>query len=116
MFVALSVHLVYLPLFLQELDQTLAALVLDLSWFIVCFDSTISASTPHIYVSALPFSPPDCLITKQYRSQFPKTLAVVSRGVQNWPASHYQYSSRTHRHRQFRRVFAKWQAVGLKLL
>ena len=73
-------------LFSQVFDEKLAAYAQDSSRFVVSFHTPISTSTPHIYVSALPFSPPDCFIAKQYRSQFPNTLSVVSGGDQNWPA------------------------------
>jgi WD40 repeat protein len=57
----------------------------DANRFVVKFDIPISASTPHIYISALPFSPADCFVAKQYRSQFSNSLSVLSGGDQNWP-------------------------------
>src|SRR6202167_3466909 len=72
---------------MQVFDVNLAAFAQDFSRFIITFDIPISKSTPHIYLSALPFSPPECLMAKQYLSQFPNTLFVVSGGFQKWPAA-----------------------------
>lgn len=58
----------------------------DARQFILTFDTPIAASAPHIYLSALPFSPPQSLIAKQYQPQFPNTISVVSGLDENWPA------------------------------
>jgi WD40 repeat protein len=70
----------------QVVHENLAAIAQDSSRFVVQFDIPISASTPHIYVSALPFSPPDCFVAKQYQTQFSNSLSVHSGGDQHWPA------------------------------
>jgi WD40 repeat protein len=67
-------------------DVDLSAFVRDARRFIDTFDTPISASTPHIYLSALPFSPPQSLVAKHYQLQFPNTLSVLSGLDQNWPA------------------------------
>jgi WD40 repeat protein len=64
----------------------LAAFIQDFSRFMLTFDVPIASSTPHIYISALPFSPLNSLVAKYYGSQFPNTLSVASGGLQNWPA------------------------------
>src|ERR1700735_2848633 len=70
---------------MQVFDVNLAAFAQDFSRFIVTFDIPISESAPHIYLSALPFSPPESMVAKQYLSQFAKRLVVVSGGLQKWP-------------------------------
>ena len=69
----------------QMFDPTLSAFARDARQFVLTFNTPISASAPHIYLSALPFSPPQSLVAKRYRSQFPNTLAVVSGLNQSWP-------------------------------
>src|SRR5882672_10374085 len=41
---------------------------------------------PHIYISALPFSPLECFVAEQYRPHFPNTLSAISGANKNWPA------------------------------
>jgi WD40 repeat protein len=67
------------------LQEELANFAEDFSRFVVNFDIPISTSTPHIYVSALPFAPLESLVGKRYRSRFPNTLNVISGGDQKWP-------------------------------
>lgn len=67
------------------MQEDLADLARDTSRFVVNFDIPISTCTPHIYVSALPFSPTESLLAKRYRSWFPRTLRVISGGDQKWP-------------------------------
>ncbi|KIM74988.1 hypothetical protein PILCRDRAFT_79445 [Piloderma croceum F 1598] len=70
---------------LQVFDTDLAAFAEDCNRFIVTFDIPITESAPHIYLSALPFAPPESLISKQYLKQF-KNRLIVSGGEQEWPA------------------------------
>ncbi len=52
------------------------------------FGGTISQSTPHLYLSALPFSPQDSIIYQTYAAEFPPTRGarVVSGRITTWPA------------------------------
>jgi len=68
------------------LEPRLSAFAQDVSKFIVNFNIPISHSVPHIYLSALPFSPSNSLIFQHYRSRIPNTLSIVLGGDQNWPA------------------------------
>jgi WD40 repeat protein len=77
-------------------DENLAAFAQDTSRFVVRFDIPILASTPHIYVSALPFSPPQCFIARQYQSQFSNIISVLSGGDQNWPPLLNIFRGHTH--------------------
>jgi WD40 repeat protein len=72
-------------LFFQVFDAELAASAQDSNRFLVQFDVPISASTPHIYISALTFSPAECFVAKHYRSRFSNLLSVLSGADQNWP-------------------------------
>lgn len=66
-------------------QEDLAVFCQDTSRFVVNFEIPISISTPHIYVSALPWAPQESLVAKCYRSRFPRTLEVISGGDQKWP-------------------------------
>ena len=47
---------------------------------------TIAKSAPHIYISALPFTPTSSHIFKHYSQMFPNTLRVKWGQLTNWPA------------------------------
>lgn len=64
-------------------DDSLAT---DMQKFVAAFASVISQSTPHIYISALPFAPRGLGVSKRYLSDYPQTLAVRNGGYDNWPA------------------------------
>ena len=66
------------------MDRNLAALVRDASRFIVTFDTAISDSTPHIYLSALACAPPTSFVVKQYKSQFANTLSILGQHGLRW--------------------------------
>ncbi|KIM74897.1 hypothetical protein PILCRDRAFT_79623, partial [Piloderma croceum F 1598] len=71
---------------IQVFDAKLSDIIRDGSRFIVNFFTPISESTPHIYLSALPFSPRDSIIATHYRSQFPNTLSIHSGQDHTWRA------------------------------
>jgi WD40 repeat protein len=50
------------------------------------FGPPVSQSTPHIYLSALPFAPKNSLVAKQYRRLFSKTLHSKTGKADHWPA------------------------------
>ena len=64
----------------------------DASRFSLTFADVISSSVPHIYMSALPFSPPSSLISKRYREQFPRTIKVLHEEAVKWPAMRFSIS------------------------
>jgi WD40 repeat protein len=43
-------------------------------------------STPHLYLSALPFAPLNSVFARHYRTNFPRTLSLESGAPINWPA------------------------------
>lgn len=52
------------------------------------FGGTISQSTPHLYLSALPFSPENSIVHQTYITEFPPSRGarVVSGRITTWPA------------------------------
>ncbi|KIM24221.1 hypothetical protein M408DRAFT_76230, partial [Serendipita vermifera MAFF 305830] len=66
-----------------NLDDLLAT---DMQKFLAAFAGVISQSTPHIYISALPFAPQCLSISKQYIRCYPQTLVVKSGGYDSWPS------------------------------
>ncbi|KAJ7151987.1 WD40-repeat-containing domain protein [Mycena filopes] len=67
-------------------NQSLAQFLQDGIAFLTEFRDPIQASTPHIYVSALPFTRPTSEVYKTFKSHFPGTASVV-RGPPHAPAS-----------------------------
>jgi len=47
----------------------------------------ISESAPHIYLSALPFTPEHSLVTQKFSSRFPNTLTVTEGRPAQWPST-----------------------------
>ncbi|KZT40292.1 hypothetical protein SISSUDRAFT_1018996 [Sistotremastrum suecicum HHB10207 ss-3] len=57
-------------------DEALIEFAFDAEKFINAFGDVITASPPHLYLSALPFAPLNSLIAKQFLPQFGNTLRV----------------------------------------
>ncbi|KAF9459713.1 WD40-repeat-containing domain protein [Collybia nuda] len=57
--------------------------------FMSAFGPVISQSVPHIYLSALPFTPTTSLVSQRYLSRFPQTLSLQTGRVTDWPAIQY---------------------------
>ncbi len=47
----------------------------------------MAKSTPHVYLSTLPFAPTCSLVSMHYSSMFPRTLCVKSGRLSYWPSS-----------------------------
>jgi len=58
----------------------------DMQKFVSTFANVISQSTPHIYLSALSFSPQNSHVSKQYMGNYPQTLRIESGGLSSWPS------------------------------
>jgi WD40 repeat protein len=65
-------------------DASSAAM--DVQRFIQLFAGIILHSTPHLYVSALPFSPVNCALSRTFSARFPNSLRVASGRDVNWTA------------------------------
>jgi WD40 repeat protein len=66
--------------------KDVSLIAIDTQRFIQVFGSIILHSTPHLYVSALPFSPANSPLSRHFSVQFPNTLHVTSGRDMNWPA------------------------------
>jgi len=77
----------------RTVAKDLTLIAADASRFSLTFADVISASAPHIYLSALPFAPPSSLVSKLYRDQFPQTIKVLHGEGAKWPAMRYSIST-----------------------
>ena len=66
-------------------DDELTSFIRDALRFISAFFVPISESAPHIYLSALPFSPECSLVADKFCSRFPNTLKVIEGRPLQWP-------------------------------
>ncbi|KAG2343052.1 WD40 repeat-like protein [Suillus weaverae] len=53
--------------------------------FVRTFATTILHSTPHLYLSALPFTPTQSRMFRKFAAKFPCTPRIVTSHVENWP-------------------------------
>jgi WD40 repeat protein len=53
--------------------------------FVRTFATTILRSTPHLYISALPFAPAQSRMFRKFAATFPCTPRIVAGHVENWP-------------------------------
>ncbi|KIM21691.1 hypothetical protein M408DRAFT_80136, partial [Serendipita vermifera MAFF 305830] len=65
-----------------EKDTSMAC---DMEKFVAAFANVISQSIPHIYLSALPFSPLKSVMRREYMRKYPKTIAIQKGGQESWP-------------------------------
>jgi hypothetical protein len=77
----------------RTVAKDLSLIAADASRFSLTFADVISASAPHIYLSALPFAPPSSLVSKLYRGQFPQTIKVLHGKGVKWRAMRYSIST-----------------------
>ncbi|KAG2340650.1 WD40 repeat-like protein [Suillus weaverae] len=66
--------------------KDVSSTAMDIQRFIQVFGGMILHSTPHLYVSALPFSPANSPLSRQFSARFPNTLRVAFGRDMNWPA------------------------------
>ncbi|PSR97287.1 hypothetical protein PHLCEN_2v4350 [Hermanssonia centrifuga] len=59
----------------------------DISNFLDMLEPAISASAPHIYLSALPFASPNSFVANKYLPKLRHTLRICNRSL-DWPALH----------------------------
>lgn len=57
----------------------------DLQCFIQTFGATIAHSTPHLYLSALLFTPTESRIFKKFTTKFSYTPCIIASHVVIWP-------------------------------
>ncbi|KZP08039.1 hypothetical protein FIBSPDRAFT_1052611 [Athelia psychrophila] len=63
--------------------------------FVRAFAPTMTCSTPHIYLSCIPFAPRASLIKQQYTRTLPNTLMIESSMDENWPALQQVFEGHT---------------------
>jgi WD40 repeat protein len=56
----------------------------DAQHFIQTFGTTVLRSTPHLYLSALPFAPTQSTIFRKFAAKFPRTPRIVAGHVARW--------------------------------
>jgi WD40 repeat protein len=58
----------------------------DANKFVITFKDPIMKSAPHIYLTALPFSPLESKVSQHFHLRFPHTIAVRTGRAAHWPA------------------------------
>lgn len=66
--------------------EEVSSTAMDVQRFIRVFGNIILHSTPHLYVSALPFLPVNSVISENFAAKFPKTLRLTAGRDTNWTA------------------------------
>ncbi|KIM23652.1 hypothetical protein M408DRAFT_77303 [Serendipita vermifera MAFF 305830] len=61
-------------------------MAVDMKKFLAAFGSVISQSMPHIYISALAFSPQNSLVFREYTKCYPQRVQIERGGHKEWPA------------------------------
>ncbi|PVF91888.1 WD40 repeat-like protein [Serendipita vermifera] len=66
-------------------DAPAKEMVYDIRHFLLSFSTPIVDSLPHIYLSALPFSPMKSLLHQEGHKMFPNVLSVLRGCSEKWP-------------------------------
>ncbi|GJJ08938.1 hypothetical protein Clacol_003158 [Clathrus columnatus] len=66
-------------------SKSLHDFAVDGGRFIRSFSDAIAFSSPHVYLSALPFCPESSIIYQTYINHFPNTLRIASEPIRSWP-------------------------------
>src|ERR1700733_8569398 len=69
----------------QKYNTELEAMIAEVTKFVNAFGYPISQSVPHIYLSALPFSPSKSAVLQRMRAEFRDTLSVEAGTSEQWP-------------------------------
>src|ERR1700689_3738517 len=73
-------------MFGQDHNEEITRIVKDANSFVSTFRYPIAESVPHIYTSAVPFSPTESWISKKFGSHISKGVSVLVGMVSEWPA------------------------------
>lgn len=71
----------------RKFDKEIVNLAEDVLRFLIAFARPISTSAPHIYLSALPFTPPESSLRRNASKFFPKLMRVSEGQMLRWPTS-----------------------------
>ena len=63
----------------------MSAIARDVIKFVRAFGGAIMESTPHLYISALPFSPVQSIIYEQFSPKYSSLAQIVDGGELHWP-------------------------------
>ena len=80
----------------EKAFEDVAAMAKDGVKFIHNLSNGPSASTPHLYLSALPFAPEDSLLVKALRERFPFIVKVAAGHNKEWPSTQILLQGHTH--------------------
>ncbi|KAF9449463.1 WD40 repeat-like protein [Macrolepiota fuliginosa MF-IS2] len=67
-------------------DETFTAFINDALRFVSVFGYAIGQSTPHIYVSALPFAPTNSHLAQRFLPKYTRTIKLTTGKPNNWPS------------------------------
>ncbi|KAG8833251.1 hypothetical protein FRB91_000039 [Serendipita sp. 411] len=76
-------------------ESGLKAMMSDLKRFLMAFSIPISQSIPHIYISALPFTPKLSYIRQAANVQFPNVMSVAIGCMEKWPEPPRRWTGHT---------------------
>ncbi|KIM31897.1 hypothetical protein M408DRAFT_327295 [Serendipita vermifera MAFF 305830] len=69
----------------RKFDDGIVTLAKDVLRFVLAFITPISTSAPHIYISALPFTPSESSLWNTACKSFPKLMRVSEGQMTKWP-------------------------------
>jgi hypothetical protein len=81
---------------LQTSNSDLAAFAAEAARFVMTYMDPIPMSAPHIYLSALPWSPRESKIAQHVLPEFSQKFHILTRQDNDWPAT--QCLVRSHGH------------------
>jgi len=85
-------------------DHGLTLFIHDAVRFASTFFIPISQRAPHVYISALPFTPEESLVSRKFYPRFPNTLAITQGKPSQWPM--VEFTTEHHKDRVRRLVFS----------
>ena len=71
---------------MTDAGSDLIGFVADAHRFVTTFKDPISYSAPHIYLTALPFSPVESKVSQHFHHRFPHTIVIKVGRASHWPA------------------------------
>ncbi|KAG8846333.1 hypothetical protein FRB91_000901 [Serendipita sp. 411] len=69
----------------HDLGEGLKGIINDIKRFLIAFSTPISEGIPHIYISAIPFTPKRSYIRRMANALYPNTMSVFIGCPENWP-------------------------------
>ena len=80
---------------LQNCDSGLLARIQDVCRFMIAFQTPISVSTPHTYLSTRPFLPSNSTLSNTFRARFNRSMKVVGGKLASWPGPPLEWIGHT---------------------